>query len=83
MKNDKGKITKGNVQARIKELEQELDWGEELTVLKNYLALLDKEAKASTKVKNAQKELDKKLLGQYKKLTEEEVKTLVVDDNRL
>ena len=83
VKNDKGKITKGNVQARIKELQQELDWGEELTIFKDYLALLDKETKANTKVKNAQKELDKKLLEQYKKLTEEEVKTLVVDDKWL
>ena len=83
VKNDQGKITKTNLQARIKELEQELDWGEELTVLKDYLALLDKESKANTKVKNAQKELDKKLLEQYKKLTEEEVKTLVVDDKWL
>ena len=83
VKNDKGKITKTNVQARIKELQQELDWGEELTVLKDYLALLDKESKADKKVKNAQKELDKKLLEKYKKLTEEEVKTLVVDDKWL
>ncbi|MEM6610836.1 MAG: N-6 DNA methylase, partial [Cyanobacteria bacterium P01_C01_bin.72] len=76
VKNDKGKITKTNVQARIKELQQELDWSEELTVLKDYLALLNKESKANTKVKNAQKELDKKLLEKYKQLTEEEVKTL-------
>ena len=83
VKNDKGKITKGNVQARIKELEQELDWGEELMILKDYLALLNKESKANTKVKNAQKDLDKKLLEKYKQLTEEEVKTLVVDDKWL
>ncbi|WP_036489744.1 class I SAM-dependent DNA methyltransferase [Myxosarcina sp. GI1] len=83
VKNDKGKITKGNVQTRIKELQQELDWGEELTVLKNYLALFDKEAAADKKVKAAQKKLDKLLLEQYKKLTEAEVKTLVVDDKWL
>ena len=83
VKNDKGKITKGNVQTRIKELQQELDWGDELTVLKNYLALFDKEAAADKKVKAAQKKLDKLLLEQYKKLTEEEVKTLVVDDKWL
>ena len=83
VKNDKGKITKGNVQARIKELQQELDWGEELTVLKDYLALFDKESSADKKVKAAQKKLDKLLLEQYKKLTEAEVKTLVVDDKLL
>ncbi len=83
VKNDKGKITKGNVQARIKELQQELDWGEELTVLKDYLALFDKESAADKKVKAAQKKLDKLLLERYKKLSEEEVKTLVVDDKWL
>jgi type I restriction enzyme M protein len=83
VKNDKGKITKGNVQARIKELQQELDWGEELQILKDYLALFDKEAEADKKVKDAQKKLDKLLLEKYKKLTESEIKTLVVDDKWL
>ena len=83
VKNDKGKITKGNVQARIKELQQELDWGEELTLLKDYLHLFDKESSADKKIKAAQKKLDKLLLERYKKLTEDEVKTLVVDDKWL
>lgn len=65
VKNDKGKITKGNVQARIKELQQELDWGEELTVLKDYLSLFDKESAADKKVKDAQKKLDKLLLERF------------------
>ena len=64
-------------------MQQQLDWGEELTVLKDYLALFDKESTADKKVKAAQKKLDKLLLEQYKKLTEGEVKTLVVDDKWL
>jgi type I restriction enzyme M protein len=83
VKNDKGKITKGNVQARIKELQQELDWGEELQILKDYLAIFDKEAEADKKVKEAQKKLDKLLLERYHKLAEEEVKNLVVNDKWL
>ncbi|MGL5871596.1 MAG: hypothetical protein ACRC2R_04385 [Xenococcaceae cyanobacterium] len=60
-----------------------MDWGEELEVLKNYLALFDKESEADKKVKDAQKKLDKLLLERYKKLTEEEIKTLVVNDKWL
>ena len=83
VKNDKGKITKGNLQSRIKELQQELDWGEELTVLKDYLVLFDRESKADKKVKDAQKKLDRSLLERYNKLTGEEIKTLVVNDKWL
>jgi type I restriction enzyme M protein len=80
IKNDKGKITKATVQARIKELQQELDWGEELKVLKEYLGLMEKETEAGNRVKMAEKDLDKQLLGKYHQLSEEEIKTLVVKD---
>ena len=99
VKNDKGKITKGNVQHRIKELKKEisLSYGEslaaepkvkygneedetdELTVLGSYLALIEKEAEANKKIKEAQAELEKKLLTKYKELTQDEIKNLVVD----
>jgi len=80
IKNDKGKITKATVQARIKELQQELDWGEELKVLKEYLGLMEKETEAGNRVKMAEKDLDKQLLVKYQQLSEEEIKTLVVKD---
>jgi type I restriction enzyme M protein len=83
IKNDKGKITKASVQTRIKELQQELDWGEELQVLKDYLGLMEKEAEAGNRVKQAEKDLDKLLLSKYHQLTEEEIKTLVVKDKWL
>lgn len=100
VKNEKGKITKGNVQHRIKELKKEisLSYGEamaaepkvkygneadetdELTVLESYLALIEREAEANKKIKEAQAELEKKLLVKYKALTKDEIKILVVDD---
>jgi type I restriction enzyme M protein len=80
IKNDKGKITKASVQARIKELQQELDWGEELQVLKDYLGLMEKEAEAGNRVKQEEKALDKLLLRKYRQLSEDEIKTLVVKD---
>lgn len=80
VKNDKGNITKAGVLQRIKELKSELNWGEELQVLETYLGLMEKEAKASSRVKDAEKKLDKLVLGKIKELTEEEIKVLVVDD---
>ncbi len=100
VKNDKGKITKGNVQQRIKEVKKEisLSYGEsiaaepnvkygnqedetdELTVLENYLELIENEAEANKKIKDAQAELEKKQLVKYKALNKEEIKSLVVDD---
>ena len=48
-----------------------------------YAALLEREAVASRKVKDAQKALNTKVLAQYAKLTEAEIRKLVVDDKWL
>lgn len=80
MKNDKGKITKGNVQNRIREIRNKNEFEDEIKILNDYLAIIDKESKANKKVNNAQKELNKKVENKYKVLTADEVKTLVVDD---
>ena len=52
-------------------------------MLEAYLALIEQEAAASKKVKDAQKALDAKVAAKYGKLTEAEIKTLVVDDKWL
>lgn len=80
VKTDKGKISKGNVQKRIKEIKNDADAAEELKVLEAYFKLIEKEAEASKKIKDAQMALDKKVIARYKALTEDEVKILVVDD---
>jgi type I restriction enzyme M protein len=80
LKNDKGKITKGNVQNRIREIRNKNEFEDEIKILNDYLAIIDKESKANKKVNNAQKELNKKVENKYKVLTADEVKTLVVDD---
>ena len=80
VKTDKGKISKANVQKRIKDIKNDSDAAEELKVLEAYLRLLEKEADANKKIKDAQTALDKKVMARYKTLTEDEVKTLVVDD---
>jgi len=79
IKNDKGNITKGSLKNRIKEIKDDPDSVEELEVLEAYLKLVDDESDANKKVKDAMKALDKKVNEKYKVLTEDEIKTLVVD----
>jgi len=80
VKNDKGNITKGDVKDRIKEIQKAPDLADELEVLEKYLGLIEAESKANKEIKDAMKELDEAVYKQYKKLTENETKTLVVDD---
>jgi type I restriction enzyme M protein len=80
VKTDKGKISKVNVQKRIKEIKNDAEAAEELKVLEAYLKLIEKELDTNKKIKDARIELDKKVIVKYKTLTEDEVKVLVVDD---
>ena len=54
-----------------------------MKALKDYVALLEKEAEANDQVKEAQKDLEAKVAAKYGKLTEDEIKTMVVDDKWL
>ena len=82
-KNDKDKLTKASVAARLKEIKSDADGGEERKALRDYLALAEKEAVVSTKAYEAQDALIAKVAAKYGHLTEEEVKVLVVDDKWL
>ena len=83
VKNDKGKLTKASVAARLKEIKDDADTADERKVLNDYLALIEKEATTSAKVKDAQEVLMAKVAAKYGKLTEDEIKTLVVGDKWL
>ena len=76
---DNDKISKASVQKRIKEIKNSADDADELAVLQKYLALFEKEADTKKAIKDAEKDLEKKVLTKYPTLTLEEVKTLVVD----
>ena len=52
-------------------------------MLNEYLDLLEQETEASKKIKDAQKALDAKVAAKYKVLSEDEVKTLVIEDKWL
>ena len=81
--NDKGKIVKAAVQQRIKEIKDDAEFADELEILKQYLKLLEQEAETNKKIREAQVELEKKLVDKYKALTVDEIKTLVVEDKWL
>ena len=82
-KNDKEKLTKVSVAARLKEIKDDADAADERKVLGDYLVLIEKEAVVSAKIEDAQDALMAKVAAQYGKLTEAEIKTLVVDDKWL
>ncbi len=77
---DLDKLTKGNINARLKELKTEEDSGSDIEIFNTYLTLVDDLGKAKKSIKIATAELDKMLYAKYPKLTPDEVKTLVVDD---
>ena len=65
------------------EIKHDPEAKDERKVLNGYVALIEQEAAANKKVKDAQKALEAKVAAQYAKLNEAETKTLVVDDNWL
>lgn len=78
--NDKGKITRASVKERLKALRGEPDGDDEFDVLNHCLELFDAEAAAAGAVRDAQAELDAKVLARYAKLSAAEIKSLLVDD---
>ena len=76
---DNDKIAKGNVQRRIKEIETDTDYADELKVLEQYAALFDKEAETKKRIKDKEQGLEQKVLAKYPALTSKEVKSLVVE----
>ena len=77
---DKGKITKGRVNIRLKAIQGELESDDERGALTDCLALLEAADRAGKAVKQAQATLDQKVLARYAMLTEAQIKTLVVED---
>ena len=82
-RNDKDKLTKASVAVRLKEIKADADAADERKALQDYLALADQEAGASAKLKAAQDDLMEKVANRYGQLSEDEIKTLVVDDKWL
>ncbi|MDE1902062.1 MAG: SAM-dependent DNA methyltransferase [Alphaproteobacteria bacterium] len=77
------KINKAEVSARAKEIKNDKDAKEELAVLKEWLEQNEAETELKKKIKAAEAALDDKAYKKYPKLTEGEIKTLVVDQKWL
>lgn len=81
---DFDKINKTTINARLKEIKGmakiDDETREEEAILKQWLELSTKQTELKAKIKAAEKDLDTKAYAQYPKLTEGEIKTLVVDD---
>ena len=74
------KIAKGEVNARLKEIKGDKDAKDEVAVLKRWLDLSEQETTLKRAVKDQDAALDTLAYAKYPKLTEAEIKTLVVDD---
>ncbi len=78
-KTDKGKLTTKSVKDRTRDIRTDKDAGEERAMLKTCLSLIEAAADADAAVKAAQAALDAAAVAQYAKLTEDQVKTLLVE----
>lgn len=76
---DKGKITSKSLKA-----EQKINTdSEEKIAIADALKLFEAESQAKSALKSAQESLDSAVFKQYRKLTEDEIKTLLVEDKWL
>ena len=83
VKTDKGKLTAKSVKDRLKAIQGDKEAADEHKALEAYLALIEQEAAANKKLKDAQKALDAKVIAKYGQLSEAQIKALVVDDKWL
>lgn len=81
--NDKGKVTKEGIKEQLAIIKRDPDALDEQKILSDYLSLIEKKAVAEKKLKHAQNELAARAVAQYGKLTEDEIKILVVEDKWL
>ena len=82
-KTDKGKLTAKSVKDRTRDIRTDNDAGDKRAMLKTCLSLIEAAAEADAAVKAAQATLDAAVVAQYDKLTEGEVKALLVVDKWL
>jgi type I restriction enzyme M protein len=77
------KVNKASVVSRLNEIKGDKEAKDEADVLNGWLKLNGEEADLKKRLKEAEADLDAKALAKYPKLTETEIKALVVDDKWL
>ena len=80
---DLDKVNKATVTARLKEIKGDRDAKDEVAALNDWLKLNGEEADLKKRLKEAEATLDAHAYALYPKLTESEIKILVVDDKWL
>ena len=80
---DRQKITARAIKARLKEIGRDPDSAEERAALRGYAKLLDQQAVCKARRKTAAEDLDRTIHEHYPKLSEAEIKSLVVDNKWL
>jgi len=81
--NDKGKVTKAGVRAALKALGTAADLSETREALEHCERLIDAESEANKALKVAQAVIDEQVLARYGRLSESEIKDIVVEQKWL
>lgn len=79
-KNDKDKLTKASVSARLKEIKADKDAADERQAIHDYLGLVEQESVVISSIKTTQEALTAKVAAKYEQLAKADIKLLVVDD---
>jgi type I restriction enzyme M protein len=80
---DLDKVNKGTVAARLKEIQADENAKDEAAVLSDWLKLNADESDLKKRLKESEAALEAKAYAKYPKLTESDIKSLVVDDKWL
>lgn len=73
------KINKVEITKRIKEIQGDKEYKDEVGILSHWLELDVKQVELKSSIKKAEEELDKFAYDKYSKLTTSEIKTIVID----
>jgi type I restriction enzyme M protein len=76
---DKGKISRKSLAARIREIGRNPDYADERAVIDQYAEAMEAQAAAKERLKKERAALESKVAAKYGALTEDEIKTLVVE----
>jgi len=74
------KINRAEVNKRLKEMQNDKEYAEEVKILKEWANLEEKQSLLKRKIKDADAALDRLAFDKYPKLSVEEIKSLVIDD---
>ncbi len=81
--NGSGKVVKGELKKRIKEIQHDPEFADEYRALVKCQELMDQKAATDKKLKEAEKALEEAVFMKYADLEEPEIKTLLVDEKWL